>query len=145
VYQNFGIHERLKMARTTSTAVALIIEVNASISLTPFIEIANAFVTECCSSVTTYDAARLELIERWLSAHCYTIRDMRAESEKASDVSEKKQSKVDLGFDTSHYGQIAMRIDTAGGLAKLNEEAKSGGIQAVGVSWLGDEDLSVED
>ena len=65
------------MVRTTSSDVEGIIEVDASISLDPFIETANAFVTECCSSVSTYDATRLELIERWLSAHMYTNRDMR--------------------------------------------------------------------
>ena len=133
------------MARTTSAAVALIIEVDTSISLTPFIEVANALVTECCSTVATYTDARLELIERWLSAHCYTVRDMRAESEKAGDISEKKQSKVDLGFDTSHYGQMAMRLDTAGGLANLNAASKKSGTIAVGLSWLGEEDYSAED
>jgi len=136
------------MARTTSAAVALIIEVDTSISLTSFIEVANAFVTECCGSVSTYNATRLELIERWLSAHCYTVRDMRAEMEKADEVSEKKQSKVDLGFDTSHYGQMAMRLDTAGGLAALNVNIKKGRTNVLGITWLGTENstsLDLED
>ena len=133
------------MARTTSILVGGIIELDASITVTPFIDTANAFVTECCAGAG-YDAARLELIERWLAAHCYTVRDMRAESEKAGPVSEKKQSKVDLGFDTSHYGQMAMRLDTKGGLARLNESSKSGGGTPVGVSWLGTEDdYNIED
>lgn len=124
--------------RTTVAAVGLIIEVDATISLTPFIETANALVTECCSA-DNYDSTRLELIERWLSAHLYTIRDMRAESEKAGSVSEKKQSKVDLGFDTSHYGQTAMRLDTEGGLAALNTRSKKRSSQVVGITWLGTE------
>ncbi len=132
------------MARTTSVAVALIIEVDDDISLTPFIEIANAFVTECCST-DDYDATRLELIERWLAAHCYTVRDMRAEAEGAKGMTEKKQSKVDLGFDSSHYGQTAMRLDTAGGLAALNEQTKRGRRALIGVSWLGTEDAEIED
>jgi len=127
--------------RTTSTAVALLIEIDDDISLTPFIEAANALVTECCST-DDYDATRLELIERWLSAHVYTIRDMRAESEKAGSVSEKKQSRVDLGFDSSHYGQMAMRLDTKGGLAALNTRMKKGTGQTVQVSWLGDNDYN---
>ena len=127
------------MARTTSTAVSGIIEVDSTISLSPFIEAANALVTECCST-DDYDSTRLELIERWLSAHFYTVRDMRAESEKARTVSEKKQSKVDIGFDTSHYGQMAMRLDTEGGLAALNERIKKGIRSTVQMTWLGTED-----
>jgi len=123
--------------RTTSVAVGLIIEVDSTIALTSFIEAANALVTECCGDVDDYDATRLELIERWLSAHFYTVRDMRAEREKAGDVSEQKQSSVDLGFDTSHYGQMAMRLDTNGGLARLNEKVKKGKSGSVGTTWLG--------
>lgn len=125
------------MGRTDSTAVEGIIEVDASISLDPFIEVANSLVTKCCGDVTDYTAADLELIERWLSAHFYTVRDMRAEMEKAGAVSEKKQSKVDLGFDTSHYGQTAMRIDTAGGLGQLNERIKNGRSAGFSINWLG--------
>ena len=127
--------------RTTSAAVALIIDVDDDISLTSFIEVANALVTECCST-DDYDATRLELIERWLSAHVYTIREMRTESEKAGSVSEKKQSRVDLGFDSSHYGQMAMRLDTKGGLAALNAQIKKGTGQTVQMTWLGDNDYN---
>ena len=122
--------------RTTSAAVELIIETEVSISLTSFIEAANYLVTKCCTS-TNYTAADLELIERWLAAHCYTIRDMRAESEKAGPVSEKLQSAVDLGFDTSHYGQMAMRLDIEGGLAALNERIKEGQMKTVSITYLG--------
>ena len=129
------------MARTTSDLVSGIIEADSSISLTPFILTANELVTEYCVGVTpAYDATRLELIERWLAAHFYTVRDMRAESEKAGSVSEKKQSKVDLGFDSSHYGQTAMRLDTLGGLSALNEQTKKGSGQLMSFAWLGSED-----
>ncbi len=131
------------MARTTASAVEGIIEIDAKISLTPFIELANALVTQCCTGDSveiTYTDAILELIERWLSAHIYTNRDPRAISEKAGPVSERTQSKVDLGFDTSHYGQTAMRIDYQGGLSALNEQIKSGGVSTVGATWLGTED-----
>ena len=131
------------MARTTDASVGGIIEVDSSISLTPFISIANELVTECCGSVTpAYSTTRLELIERWLAAHFYTNRDGRAFREKAGSVSKEKQSKVDLGFDTSHYGQTAMRLDTLGGLASLNEQSKKGGNQPVSATWLGSEDES---
>lgn len=131
------------MVRTTDALVKGIIEVDDDISLTPFIDIANELVTECCIAGEHSDS-RLKLIETWLAAHCYTVRDMRAESEKAGPVSEKKQSKVDLGFDTSHYGQMAMRLDTEGGLAALNKKSKEGGGVTVGVTWLGTPKVEVE-
>lgn len=126
--------------RTTSAAVEAIIEVDASISLTPFIEAANSIVTQCCTELAVdYTAVQLELIERWLSAHFYTVRDGRAFQEKAGSVSERKQSKVDLGFDTSHYGQMAMRLDAFGGLGVLNEQIKEGSTNTVSINWLGTE------
>lgn len=127
------------MARTTSALVGGIIELDSSITITPFILVANELVTELCSS-DDYTSTRLELIERWLSAHFYSVRDPRAEVEKAGPVSEKFQSKVDLGFDTSHYGQMAMRLDTEGGLAALNEQIKRGKKVTVGATWLGTAD-----
>jgi len=126
------------MARTTSAAVGLIIEVDSTISVTPFIEVANALVTELAAAVsTTYSAARLELIERWLSAHFYTERDPRAVDEKAGSVAVTNQSRVDLGFDNSHYGQMAMRLDTQGWLAELNEATKRGSQRTAGITYLG--------
>jgi len=127
------------MARTTSAAVSLIIETDVTISLTSFIEAANALVTQCCASSDTYTAANLELIERWLSAHIYTNRDPRAfeESVGRGAASQKTQSRVDLGFDTSHYGQTAMRLDWEGGLSALNEQVKKGKSPTASVTWLG--------
>ena len=134
------------MARTTSVLVEGIIENSESITLTPFIEAANLLVTQYCTDLTEdYTSDELEKIETWLAAHVFTIRDMRAEYEKAGDVSEKKQSKVDLGFDTSHYGQMAMRLDYHGGLAKLNEEAKKGAVNLFVGLWMGTEKPTVED
>jgi len=69
---------------------------------------------------------------------------MRAFQEKAGPVSETMQSRVDLGFDTSHYGQTAMRMDTDGNLAKLNEDIKKGKSPSVSVLWLGTEEETVE-
>ena len=133
--------------RTTFAAVGLIIEIDSSFdedAVAPFIEAANALVTEKCSE-DDYDATRLELIERWLSAHFFAVRESRPTLEKAGSVSSTYQSKVDLGFDVTHYGQMAMRLDTAGGLAALNASSKAGGKQTAGVTWVGTEDLNRED
>ena len=125
--------------RTTDDLVEGIIDVDSTIPLTPFISVANALVTECCTGLDTeYADAYLIEIETWLAAHFYTVRDMRAESEKAGSVSEKFQSKVDVGFSTSHYGQMAMRLDYQGGLARLDNKAKKGG-KISSISWVGKE------
>ena len=131
--------------RTTYEAVGGIIELDASIvptavSMLPFITVASELVDECCvgdaGPATPYTDERLELIERWLSAHFYTNRDPRLVNEKAGPVGGSYQSRVDLGFDTSHYGQTAMRLDTNGGLSKLNDDMKKGK-PVVGAVWLG--------
>ena len=126
------------MARTTSALVEAIIEVYTGITLTPFIDAANMLVTQCCTDLTDdYTAAELIQIETWLSAHFYTVKDMRAEMERAGSVQEKLQSKVDLGFSTSHYGQHAMLLDYHGGLAKLNEQIKKGESKQLIATWVG--------
>lgn len=123
--------------RTTSTAVEAIIEVDAGDDLTPFIEVANNIVTKNCTN-EDLTAIDLELIERWLSAHCYAVMRARASEERASrGIGERFQSKVDLGFDVTHYGQQAMRVDWSGALSALNEQAKRGGKITVGATWIG--------
>jgi hypothetical protein len=132
------------MGRTTRAEVAEIIELDSEIipddaAMAPFILTANLLVTEACVTngpTTAYTDERLELIERYLTAHLYTLRDPRAVNEKAGPVGATYQSRVDLGFDTSHYGQTAMRLDTNGGLALINSDSKKGKPR-VGVTWLG--------
>lgn len=133
------------MPRTTKAQVETIIELDSQVipdedALASFITIANELVTECCTATagptTAYTDDRLELIERWLTAHFYTVRDPRSTEERAGAVSAVYQSVVGLGFDTSHYGQTAMRLDTNGGLAKLNTDAKKGK-RRLGATWLG--------
>ena len=134
------------MARTTLALVEGIIEVYTGITLTPFITAANMLVTQCCTDLTDdYTTAELVIIETWLSAHFYTVKDMRAEMERAGSVQEKVQSKVDLGFDTSHYGQTAMRLDYHGGLGKLNEQIKKGEVKQLNFTWVGTEKPTADD
>lgn len=126
------------MPRTTEEQVGDIIEADATIGLSPFIEVANSLVTELCASVVpAYSAERLELIERWLSAHFYAIRDMRAANEKADVVGIAYQFKVGLYFENTMYGQQALLLDTAGGLARHQESIKKGKRKQVGIVWLG--------
>jgi hypothetical protein len=122
--------------RTTDIAVAAIIEVDEDIDLTPFIEAASAMVDDVCVPLG-YNSTRLELIERWLSAHMYAVRDPRTIRERADVLEEQFQSRVDLGLNVTHYGQMAMRIDVKGGLAALEKRIKNGTASLPVVFWLG--------
>ncbi len=84
------------------------------------------------STLTIQTADRLQLIETWLTAHFYTIRDPRVVHEKAGSVMAAYQTKVDVGLSTSHYGQMAMILDTSGVLRRLSK-----GKVRPGVAWLG--------
>lgn len=125
--------------RTTSVAVAKLVEVDEDFDLEQFIDVANELVTEVCVPAG-YSDHRLELIERWLSAHFYQILDQGTVAEKVGSIRQQFKSKVDLGFDVTHYGQQVMRLDTAGGLARLNNRIKKG-LGSVnlpaGIRWLG--------
>ena len=122
--------------RTTAAAVGLIIAVNADISITPFIEVANNIVTQNCT-IVDLTVATLELIERWLSAHFYRMRELQVAEKRAAPVSQSFQSTLYTGFDNSTYGQMAMRIDWSGALSSLNEQAKKGGLLTAGITWVG--------
>lgn len=133
--------------RTTDAAVKGIIEVDSSISTTPFIEVANELVTEICvddlsEDEEAYTATRLELIERWLAAHFYAIRDLRVASEGAGGVSQSFQYQVGLNLNVTIYGQQVLMLDTKGGFAALNQQAKDGDRKSVGITWLGKEDTT---
>ncbi len=124
------------MARTTEAAVQGIIEHDSSISLTPFIEIANDLVTsECLDS--GYSAARLELIERWLAAHFYAIRDNRVASEGAGSVTTSYQFRVGLNLNVTIYGQQVLLMDTDGNFAALQAQAEGKGPTRASIVWLG--------
>lgn len=128
--------------RTTEAAVKGIIEVEDTDDLTPFIETANGLVTDVCTH-SHYADEKLERIERWLSAHFYAVMSSRHRVDEVKTLREEFQSKVDLGLDITHYGQQAMRIDTAGNLAVLNNSVKKKDIvlpaqnRTLTVRWLG--------
>ena len=129
--------------RTTVDNVEAIADIDSGISLTPFIEVANALVTEVCAAAVKtdgtlwHDATRLELIERWLAAHFYHIRDPKASREEVDEVSATYRSIVEIGLNNTHYGQMAMIIDTSGALARLAKKAEKGSGTTVSLSWLG--------
>lgn len=122
--------------RTTANAVSEIVKVKSGDDLTPFIEAANSIVTQHCTD-DAFTAAQLELIERWLSAHFYLVYHPAGLIERAGPVSKQIESRVDLGFDVTRHGQMAMRLDWSGALSALNEQAKKGAQITAGITWLG--------
>jgi len=127
--------------RTTSVAVAGIIEVDVAISLDPFIETASALLDRVFATYDTpYPASYEEIIERWLAAHFYAVRDNRKDSEKADVVSEKNMYEVDLGFNVTIYGQQALALDDQGGLAAIQDGSQNGTLGGkISSCWLGTE------
>lgn len=129
------------MSRTTDTAVRRIIEIDDDLTTSPFIEAASAMITEHCSSLDTTTA---ELVERWLSAHFICIYDPRATKEGAKNVTATYQSKVALGLNVSHYGQMALSLDSSGGLASWNSTVVNGTRKTASLSWGGTEPVEEE-
>lgn len=105
----------------------------AGIDLAPFIETAAALVDRV-EQAGLQNSDRLELIERWLAAHFYTVRDPRTTSESAGPVSATYQSVVGPGLRTSQYGQVAITLDETGTLRKISEPVE------ISVHFLGQHD-----
>ena len=125
--------------RATEELVSQIIEIDADHDIDPFIAVANELITEKCTD-SDYSDARLIKIETWLTAHFYacTLNKQMA-AVKAGDVSVNYQSSIDLGLNLTHYGQMAMQLDTAGNLASLNKEIINGTRKVATIVWLGTE------
>lgn len=126
------------MPRVTAAEVKEIVKVKAAHDLTPFIAAANQLVTDCCTSFD-YSDDKLKRIEQWLSAHFYCIQYSRRLQEMVSGAQQTFQSKVDLYLRLTHYGQMAVLLDTELGLAALqNNAALARGVRKY-LIWLGKE------
>lgn len=131
------------MPYTNSAAVeAICPKKQSSDSFTPFIEAANVIVVAVCVP-NGYTDPQLELIERWLSAHCYSIMRNQQRFRSAGKVQEALDSKVDLGLDQTRYGQMAKNMAFKGDLAAWDNTLKSvktelpGADYTIGMQWLG--------
>lgn len=116
------------------------VEVDATIStdLVPFMTAANMIVTKACTS-SGYTAEELEMIERWLAAHFYTIRDNRVASEGVKGINASYQHAVGLMLKSSMQGQTAMVLDTHGNLAALSARMERGQGGKIRVVALGED------
>ncbi len=120
---------------TSPDAVGKIIKLSIGDSFDPFIEAAGQLVGDVCLN-SGYTDDKLELIERWLSAHFYAIYKRRRSSEKAGDVAQTFDPfQHGLFFNNTLYGQMAAALDTAGNLAILQRNLEKGGTATV--KWIG--------
>lgn len=104
---------------------------------TIFINSANRLVDRVNTIGGMTNAANLKDIELWLSAHFIHILFPESSMEKADVVSQSFLGKVDLHFDQTRYGQMALLLDTTGTLAKLQKQAKTGKSTSVSLNARG--------
>ena len=124
------------MARTTDECIRAIADVDPNVTLGPFIEAASIMVTRMTTCATekglSHTADQLRMIEQYLAAHFYHLRDPRYRSKSTERASASFElSKPGEGLKSTDYGRTAMMFDDTGCLADL-----SGGIRAELV-WLG--------
>ena len=122
------------MARTTTDLVKSVLPVSPTKSLKPFIDTASKLVdkmTECAGD--DLDEQHLELIERWLAAHYFSVVNPNTLTSKSIGGASKsfQSSPVTTGLSGTVYGQQALSLDTSGCLEKLTGET-------VSLVWLGD-------
>jgi hypothetical protein len=138
------------MPRTTPENVRTVIDVPVAepLALDAFISTASEIVTTVClpSQITNpliYTNERLELIERWLSAHCYAINRRRSAQEQVAGAAGQTLDPVPtkLHLNSTHYGQMAIALDTDGNLAAysnaLDEVRVNLPIAGPRIVWLG--------
>ncbi len=111
--------------RPTATAVQGILNNNydQSTDLAPFIESAASLydsVIGVTAAGAAYTDAKAEIIQRWLSAHFYSITDAIANSDSVGGISSSIQQNLDKGLEQTVYGQMAIRLDTSNALADSN-------------------------
>lgn len=121
--------------RTTEAAVRKLIETDLT-DVSPFMEAASVIVDDIASA-NTVSGSRLELIERWLSAHFIEVKDPRASSESAGGVSQSfAMGSRGMYFELTFYGQQAMLLDSTGTLIAMQTDAKKGAVSRVTVELV---------
>lgn len=134
------------MPRTTSGAVQglLMDDYGRRADLTlpdmsPYIETASAFVDDVVACAArkspplSIGAARLELIERWLAAHCYASVDQPYTSKSQGGASASFQGQTGFYLEGTKYGQMASRLDSTGCLEAIASQQK----KTASGAWLG--------
>lgn len=127
------------MARTTPILVKGILggdyDEGLSPSLSPYIDTASMVIDQVVVCAVAKGVAltdlQLEMIERWLSAHCYTCMDPSYLEKQTQSARGRFFGTSGLGLDGSRYGQMAKRLDFSGCLASIDKPSRPR------MDWLG--------
>lgn len=124
--------------RASEEDVRNLIDSDSTIKVSIFIRTASILVDKIDSNDSDGElsANDLMLIETWLAAHFYAIRDQQYSSKKTGDASGVFQGQTGMALDSTFWGQQAMTLDTTGYLSRVNQNSQKGK-QIVGVNWLG--------
>ena len=79
----------------------------------------------------TVTTAEAEYIECLMAAHLYMMSDKAYASRSTVQASASFQGQTGMGFESTDYGQQAMRVDPSGCLANIDKRQVAGG------AWLG--------
>jgi hypothetical protein len=117
------------MARTTDDRVALLIQYDRTFitDLQPFIDDASLIITNVVAIPLVPADEHLELVERYLAAHLVMVTSGQVSMEKVRSIQVQYGTMLDKGFAITHWGTMAMMLDTTGRLAALNARILSGG------------------
>lgn len=129
------------MARRTSPTAVRAIHPNipSTVDLDGFIDTATKLVdkvAECAGS--DLDDQHLELLERWLAAHFYTVIYPTLKSKSIGSASQTFHTGTNgTKLESTPFGQQALALDTSGCLEKITGET-------VSLTWLGTDETDYD-
>ena len=126
------------MARTNLSLIQGVL--NTSITdASQFIDMANQLVDEIILPKGVLSEGRLTHIETYLAAHFITVYEPVAVSEQAGPVSADYHGKSGRILHASIHGQMAIMLDTTGGLAALQADSSDTKAtnKTASVTWVG--------
>ena len=131
-------------ARTTIASVRGVLnrDYDGSANLQPYIDTATLVIDRAKELATAEDvtlsSAVLEMMERWLAAHFYCQSDKPYQSRNTKGASASFAGKTGMYFESTLYGQTAMRIDPSGSLQSIGGKER----KILTAAWLGEEDTA---
>lgn len=90
----------------------------------PFIDDAVLMLTNIIGTALT--PATFDLVTRYMTAHLIAVSDPRVSMEKVKSLQVRYDTKLDKGLGITHFGTMAMALDSSGKLAQWNRQVTSG-------------------
>lgn len=132
------------MARTTAKAVKDVLlagrdyDTERNPTLLPYIDAASSIMDDVAACYVrkglTLSDAKAEIVERWLSAHCYQASDQGYTSRSTEGASGNFMGQTAMYLEGTKYGQMALSLETQGCLAAVASGKQNARARAY---WLG--------